>query len=271
MKTKRVVVGTMAAAILSLSVCTAPVSLAAGETVQISVGSTTAEPGGTFSVDVSLSDIPSTGIQACDFAVNFDSSSITVTEVTAGALTKNGADEADASASVVPLFDSEINNNEGTVALMWSTMLDSTYWLNGEGVFCTIKGTVAADAKAGSKVDLTVGACKRETYPGSGVINSEIKAGYINGTSKVQYGVKTADGAINIGSDVSGVRGDATCDDKVLIDDVIMILSYAANPANSEITAQGLINADVYQTGDGVQANDAAEVQKYLLKLIPKL
>lgn len=65
--------------------------------------------------------------------------------------------------------------------------------------------------------------------------------------------------------------GDATGDNKILIDDVVLIMSYVANPSGTEISEQGLINADVYQVGDGVQASDAASVQKFLTKIIPAL
>ena len=45
MKTKKVVVGAIAATMLSLSVCSLAPVVAAGETVQISVGKATAEVG----------------------------------------------------------------------------------------------------------------------------------------------------------------------------------------------------------------------------------
>ncbi|HOH87246.1 cohesin domain-containing protein, partial [Ruminococcus sp.] len=73
MKTKKVVVGAIAATMLSLSVCSLMPAAAAGETVQINAGTTSAKAGETFSVDVSLADIPSSGIQAIDFAVAYDS------------------------------------------------------------------------------------------------------------------------------------------------------------------------------------------------------
>lgn len=279
MKTKRVVIGTMAAAMLAMSVCASPVTYAAGETVQISVGSATVEAGGTFSVDVSMSAIPSKGIQACDFAVEFDSSLITVTDVTAGALTKTGADEADSSAAMMPLFDSEIYSEEGTVELLWSTSLeDSTYWLNGEGVFCTISGTVADSVAAGTEIDLTIAPIERETYPGSGVMNSTINAGYVDGTSSVKYTASTTNGVLTVagsetttGGTEAGLRGDANCDGSVLVNDAVLVMAYCANAEENPITELGQANADVYQTGDGIAVTDAAQIQKYLAKLVPSL
>ena len=103
MKTKKVVVGAIAAAMLSLSVCSLMPVAAAGETVQISAGKTTATVGGEFSVDVSLADIPSSGIQALDFAVTYDSSVLTITSVDAGALVTKIPQSGDASASLSDL------------------------------------------------------------------------------------------------------------------------------------------------------------------------
>ncbi len=278
MKTKRVVIGTMAAAMLSLSVCASPVTFAAGETVQISVGSATVEAGGTFKVDVSMSDIPAAGIQACDFAVEYDNTLITIDSVTAGALTKTGADEADPSASMMPLFDSEIHSEEGTVELVWSTNLeDASYWLNGEGVFCTLAGTVADTVAAGTVIDLTVAPIERETYPGSGVMNTVINVGYLDGTTSVKYTASTENGKLTVaggettGTPEAGLRGDANCDGEVLVNDVILVMAYCTNAETAQLSAEGAINADVYQTGDGIGVTDAAQIQKYLVRLITSL
>ncbi len=46
MKTKKIVIGAVAAAMLSLSVCSLAPAFAADETVQVSVSNTSAEAGG---------------------------------------------------------------------------------------------------------------------------------------------------------------------------------------------------------------------------------
>lgn len=272
MKTKKVVVGIMAAAVLSSVVFSMSSVLAAGETVQISVGTATAAPDEEFSVDVTMSDIPATGVQGCDFAVEYDNSLITVTSITAGALTKTGADEADESAALLPLFNSDIQNDNGYATVMWSTYLeDSSYWLQGTGVLCTINGTVNADAATGSTADIKVVAIDRETYPDSGTANTVISVGYSGNDGVVRYDVKTTDGAVEIGSQSTGLRGDANCDGEVAIGDSILILQYLADPDNYPITAQGKINADVYLTGDGINAQDSLQIQKLLAKQITEL
>lgn len=67
------------------------------------------------------------------------------------------------------------------------------------------------------------------------------------------------------------VWGDANDDGDVLVNDVVLVMSYAMSPESSALTPQGLANADVYQNGDGVAVTDAASIQKYLTKLISVL
>ena len=65
--------------------------------------------------------------------------------------------------------------------------------------------------------------------------------------------------------------GDADCNGVVNINDAAVIMSYVSNREASPITAQGLVNADVYQNGDGLSNMDALSVQKKLAQLIAEL
>ena len=73
--------------------------------------------------------------------------------------------------------------------------------------------------------------------------------------------------------------GDANCDGKVDLADAILILQALANPnkygiggtAPDHLTVQGKENADCSGGSDGMTANDALAIQKYLIKLIPSL
>ncbi|MBQ8297844.1 MAG: Cohesin domain protein [Ruminococcus sp.] len=278
MKTKKVVVGVMTAALFSLSLGALPVSYAATETVQISVGSATVDPGAEFTVDVTLADIPSAGIQGCDFSIEYDSSLITVTSVTAGALTETGVSSSDPTASMVPNFESYIMNDDGCVNLVWSTVLeDSAYWLQGEGVFCTITGTVSADAAAGSETDLKVVSTGRVSNPDTGAVNSQITAGYTSGSEVVKYEVATTDGKVTVASAASSsgsdatLYGDADLDGSVTINDAVKVMSYVTNKEQYPLEPQGLINADVYQCGDGLSNMDALAIQKKAAQLITDL
>ncbi len=274
MKTKKIVIGTMAAAMLSLSVCSLIPAAAAGETVQITAGTATAKAGEQFEVEVSLADIPAAGAQACNFSIEFDNSVITIDEITAGPLTETGTGATDPSASMLPNFNSFLENAEGFVSVMWSTSLDdATYWLKGEGVLCTVKGTVAAGAKAGAKSELKIVPVKRMTTTDSGVVNTEINCGYLKDGEKVAYTVKTTNGSVTVaGGEGSGVslRGDANCDGRVTIADSTAILQHLGNQDKYGLSAQGLANADVADPA-GVTTEDALRIQMLDAKLIDEV
>lgn len=285
MKTKKVVVGAVAAAMLSLSVCSIAPAVAAGETVQISVSTAEAKAGEQFTVDVSLADIPSTGIQAIDFSIVYDNTLITIDSVKAGAITSTMAEGSDSTSGEAPIFDSSIMNDEGCVNLVWSTALeDSSYWLSKDGVFCTITGTVSKSAPEGTVADLKLVPVNRETYPGSGVVIDKIACGYFNGTSKVSYEVKTANGKVTVPGASAGMRGDADCDGQVLLNDAVLIMQAIGNPDAygekgsdaSHITAQGVKNGDVAggdndKGGDLLTNADALRIQKFLIHIVDEL
>nr|AEV58896.1 scaffoldin C [Ruminococcus flavefaciens] len=287
MKTKKVVVGALAA-MLSLSVCSLAPVVAAGETVQISVGKTNAEAGAEFSVDVSLADIPSSGIQALDFAAAYDSKVLTITKVEQGALVNKSAETADKSAALSPLFESSINSTEGFVSMIWSTSTDdASYWLKGDGVFCTIKGTVASGATSGAVADLKIVPINRETYAGSGSPNGDIGCGYEKDGKPVKLATSVDNGSVTVGKVVTTtekptekiVRGDVNCDGTVDMGDAVLIMQSLANPNkyglngsdSKHITEQGKLNGDVDEEVKGLTSNDALKIQKYLLKLISEL
>lgn len=285
MKTKKIVIGAMAATMLSLSVCSLIPAAAAGETVQISVSNASAKAGENFTVEVSLADIPSTGIQACNFSLEYDSSLITISKVTAGSLTKNGADSSDPSASLLPAFNSFTDNNEGSVSFMWSTSLDdASYWLKGEGVFCTITGKVAAGVADGTVADIKIVPTKRDTATGSGVVNDEIDCGYLKSGERVSYAVKTNSGSVTVGSAPSttkppattnppatgGKKGDANCDGSVTVADAAAILQYLGNNKKFSLSEEGIANADC-DGAAGLTTKDALHIQEFAAGIIPSL
>ena len=73
--------------------------------------------------------------------------------------------------------------------------------------------------------------------------------------------------------------GDANCDGIVNMSDAILIMQSMANPAKFgingddalHITAQGRLNADVAENGNGVTNKDALAIQKYCLQIINEL
>ena len=268
MKAKKLVIGAVSAAMLWLSVCSLAPAFAAGETVQISVGKVSANAGEKFSVDVSLANIPAQGIQCCDFAIKYDSSLITIDSVEAGELANTEAIKDDPSSSLLAIFDSSIDNKNGLTSLIWSTSLDDTsYWMNGDGVFCTINGTVAAGATGTIPIEIVP--ASRNTFPDSGSQNEVISVGYYKNKDVVRYDVNVTKGEVNVGGASSGnkgMKGDANVDGSVDIADAVLIMQAISNPEGFKLTEQGIKNADVNGDG-GVSPNDALEIQKFNIGL----
>nr|AEV58521.1 scaffoldin C [Ruminococcus flavefaciens] len=277
MKTKKIVIGAMAAAMLSLSVCSIAPAVAADETVQISVSKTTAEAGGEFKVDVSLADIPTTGLQCCNFAIKYDPKVLTIKDITAGTLA--GTVSGDASSSMLPNFNNY--SQEGLISVMWSTSVDdASKWLKGEGTFCTITGTVAAGTANGTVSEITVLPTSRETYDGSGVMNDAFDCGYLKDGVKVNFNVKPNAGSVTIGSEETtttppatttttenkpgvSLRGDANLDNKVSVADAVAILQSIATKDKYALKPQGAVNGDVEGNNDGITGADALRIQKW--------
>jgi hypothetical protein len=295
MKTKKVVIGAIAASMLSLSIGSLAPAIAAGETVQISVGTAEAKAGDKFTVDVSLADIPSDGIQGVDFAIEYDNKVISVKSVELSSKVSTN----DESAALLQNYDLSLQDDKGYFSVIWTTSADKSYWVKQDGVFCTISGTVASDAKAGDKSDLKLVAVKRNVTPKSGTANDSIGIGYTTDDDvPVRYAVKTVNGKVSVPSETTatttatttvtttvttapnkGVRGDANCDKDVNMADAVLIMQSLANPNKfgisgtdeKHITTQGLANADVVGNNDGVTNLDALQIQKYLLQLVTEL
>ncbi|MCI6560764.1 MAG: hypothetical protein MR434_05080, partial [Ruminococcus sp.] len=64
------------------------------------------------------------------------------------------------------------------------------------------------------------------------------------------------------------VPGDADLDGKVGISDVVKVMMYVANKDANPLSEQGIINADVYNKGDGVFISDALSIQKKVAQII---
>ena len=85
MRTKKLLAGACASLMNAASAIT---TVTAAESVNVTIGNATAAPGETFTVKMELSDIPSAGINACDFGIKYDSSVLTIDDVALGDLAK---------------------------------------------------------------------------------------------------------------------------------------------------------------------------------------
>ena len=216
MKAKRIISSLVACAMVASTITAMTASVnAVTQELTASVDNITAEAGSSFSLNVNLSDVASTGIQALEFAVKYDPSLVTIDSVTEGAIALTGA--ADAELGIAPdLAGSNINSGDyscmdyniaadkGTVSVMWVTgMTDSQYWISDDGVFLTLNGTVSADASGTIPIEIVP--IDRETYPGSGTKNTSIIFGYLDEAtaSCVTYNTKTVNGSITVAGETT--------------------------------------------------------------------
>lgn len=193
MKAKRTIA--CAAALAMLASSAVSFSASAANAVTLKVGEATAQASESFTVDVSVKDVPATKINVLDFALSYDSSALTIESVKLGPAGDTAS--GDSTASEAPILSSKITTN--AVNISWSTGLDSASWIAEEGVVFTITGTVNADAADG-KYPIQIQPIDRETYPGSGEKNSKVLVGYVYGTDSATYEVNAEDGFVEVTS-----------------------------------------------------------------------
>lgn len=290
MKAKRTIAGVVALAVLASSV--ASMTALAASTVTLSASTDTVEAGEDFSIDVSLSDIPSTKINVLDFAVTYDSSVLTVSDVTIGD-SANTDTSGDSTADDAPVFSYSIHEDEGEIAISWTTGLSDDAWISEDGVIFTITGTVSDDAEDG-EYPIEFAAISRETYEGSGEDNEDIVIGYIDGSEYATYTVETEAGAVIVGTsssgdvetepeeededpfspteeteeDFDGLYGDVNVDGTVNLADSVLLAQYLSGVA--DVTDQGVDNGDVDKSG-ATDATDASYLLQYQVGTIDTL
>ncbi len=73
------------------------------------------------------------------------------------------------------------------------------------------------------------------------------------------------------GKKAASLYGDANLDGKVDMKDAVLIRQAVAAPGKYKLTAQGSVNADVFNVGDGITADDANAIKNYILGHISSL
>ncbi|MDE6034942.1 MAG: dockerin type I repeat-containing protein [Ruminococcus sp.] len=63
------------------------------------------------------------------------------------------------------------------------------------------------------------------------------------------------------------IYGDANCDYSISLADAVIIMQSLANPDKIILSEQGVLNADVYNTGDGITTSDALTIQEIMIGL----
>lgn len=112
------------------------------------------------------------------------------------------------------------------------------------------------------------------TSDGTGIITVSLSAGshtIAKADSANLFYMSYADEQASTTEPNTGLMGDANSSGKVDIADSIKILQYIANSTEYSMTEQEKDNADVYLRGDGINAQDALAIQKYLAKGLTSL
>ncbi len=271
MKVRKIVAALAAVAMLSAASAQA---VLAADSVTVTAEKVTAAPGAEFTLNVELSGVPAAGISVCDFAVSYDASVVTVTGVEAGAITNKGADGAE-NFEGATAFDADYSV-DGVINVTYTTGLeDSAYWITGDGVFMTIKGTVAAGAADGTVSDVKIVPVDRKINEDSDSANASVSIGYLGADYAVtKYDATVVNGSVTVKADTDPTPGgevaygDVDCSGKVDILDVIALNK--ALLAGDVLTDAGTLNADVNQSG-APDSDDALNILKYTIKLVTEL
>ena len=187
MKSKKILAGFCAS--LMLAAATLP-SVSAADAVKVKVGSAEAKAGEDFTVAIDLSDIPSAGINGCDFGIQYDADVVELTGVTTGAIAKEDSAKLD---GVEPL---EVGYESGFVSIIYALSSDA---ITESGTFLNVKGTVKSTAKAGDKSDLKIVAVDRKENSVSTSNNADIIFGMLNtDETSVMYTPTITNGVVEV-------------------------------------------------------------------------
>ena len=222
-------------------------------------------------MNIDIADIPATGLCAVEFAVEFDPSLVTISDVTTGALCNTCADAAEKTIDST-LADTVFtwNIQDDQICVLWVTGLsDSSYWLQDGGTFVTISGTVKSTAAAGSVADFDIVPIDRDANLTSGTKNTDIIAGYLDVSKKTQtYASSATSGYVKVLGDSDVLYGDADCNGKVDVSDLILLARFSAeDPELGPLSAAGKVNADCITDGV-INASDVSGIARYLARLI---
>ncbi len=272
MRSKKIVAGIIAAMTLASLASSAIVS-AAGFGVGIS--NTKVEAGDSFTLTLDMSDIPSTGINGCDFGISYDSSLVSVSGVTLGDIAKS----VDASETGLP-SPFECNIETDVISVMYALgTTDSAYYLNGSGTFLNITGTVKATAAVGSKAEFKIVPVDRAVAPGSKESNTSIIFGYMaEDETTTIYSPTFTDGYVEVtGGETKPsetedipdgtLYGDVNNDTDVNIADIVKLNMYLLNKTLNPISEIGKANADCVRD-NVINTADSTLIMNYVAMMI---
>mgnify|MGYP002517853568 FL=1 len=90
-------------------------------------------------------------------------------------------------------------------------------------------------------------------------------------TTKATESTKASETTKTSATTTDIIYGDANCDGNVDISDAVLVKCYLINSAKHKMSEQGKLNSDVHGSSNGVNAQDAVTIQKYVLGSIKTL
>lgn len=300
MKAKRLVSCVSALAISSAAVFTGFVSAADASDVVLKGEQVTAKAGSEFTLDIDLSQLngnAAQGFSGCEFAIKYDPTKISNVKITEGDALKNtGATSAEVEKSPtigdeVPMingssyncFDYNVLADDGVVAVLWCTGLESSqYWASEKGTLLTVSGTVYEGAGEGEKIPVEIVAIDRDG-------NKDMVFGYTENDKDVFYTSSVEQqGLITIVKDdqpgdegpsyddlmKNVLWGDVNVNGAVSATDLVAMVKFMVDPETAKVTEQGLVNGNLYQgdknkdlkSDDIMDAFDLFLLKKYILE-----
>lgn len=197
------IVACAAALACSVSMLGAMSVSAADSNLTLAVGSVEIESGDNFTVDISIKNVPTSGIAGLDFAIKYDSSAIKVNSVTEGAASKTNDLQPEGLSSNL-----STNISNGEIGVLWATgqIKTNDSWIKKDGVLLTLECT-ALTLEEGDSTSIQIVPVSRKDSSidavgdGLKVFSPQISAGKVaveSATADILYGDVNEDNVVDI-------------------------------------------------------------------------
>jgi hypothetical protein len=172
MKNIKKLIGGVISCVLAASLLSSIVSGAAvADDFTVKISSETVQPGENYTLTLNMENIPSNGLNVCEFGISYDPSLVTVENVELGSL----ADEVTSGGEMPDPFAYMINT--GVIDVLFSDISGTI--LSGSGTFLSITGKVNSAAADGSEAVFEIVPIGRAVSPGSDKTNEKVIFGHI--------------------------------------------------------------------------------------------
>lgn len=142
------------------------IGVTAADDFSVKISSETVEPGDSYTLTLDMENIPSPGLNVCEFGISFDSSLVTVENIELGKLAENVTADENLPHPFAYMIDTDV------VDVLFSDVSGTV--LSGSGTFLSITGKVSETAAEGSEAEFSIVPIDRAVTPGSGTSNAKV-------------------------------------------------------------------------------------------------